>query len=230
MKIIVIGDIHGHDTWKKVLEIEKTWDKIIFLGDYVDSFTVKSKDQQKNLIDLLKLKGDVVRLVGNHDLNYVPWDRASCSGYKHETQKLCGNLILDALVTGKIIPFYIYDNIIFSHAGVTNTWLKTVYKADKIEDIPTDYQKFNWLALKFNMESGYDPYGNTVSQGFTWVRPISLVRDSLDGYIQVVGHTPMKSITVYREKDIIWCCDTLGYGKYLVIGDDNEFIIKSFSI
>lgn len=230
MKIVVVGDIHGHNSWKKILETEEAWNKVIFLGDYVDSFTVSSKEQRDNLVELLTLKdGNIIRLVGNHDLNYVPWNRAECSGYSHQTQGYCGQLIIDALMDGKIIPFYQQDNILFSHAGFTRTWLKTVYRAEHIEDISTDYDKFNWATLKFNYNSGYDSHGDTISQGPTWVRPPSLVEDSLDDYIQVVGHTVMPSIAVYREKDIIWCCDTLGYGQYLVI-DDGEFLIKKFTL
>ena len=32
MKILVIGDIHGYPSWKKVVKHE-TYDKLIFIGD-----------------------------------------------------------------------------------------------------------------------------------------------------------------------------------------------------
>ena len=35
MKIIALGDIHGHESWINVIEQEKTFDKIVFLGDYI---------------------------------------------------------------------------------------------------------------------------------------------------------------------------------------------------
>ena len=50
MKIVVVGDIHGHNSWKKILETEEAWNKVIFLGDYVDSFTVSSKEQRDNFL------------------------------------------------------------------------------------------------------------------------------------------------------------------------------------
>ncbi len=36
MKIITIGDIHGRDFWKKILE--EPMDQLVFIGDYFDSY------------------------------------------------------------------------------------------------------------------------------------------------------------------------------------------------
>ena len=58
--------------------------------------------------------------------------------------------------------------------------------------------------------------------------PSSLASDALDGYIQVVGHTPAKRLTnlksVKEEWPEIWLCDRLP-DEYLVI-ENNEFVIK----
>ena len=54
------------------------------------------------------------------------------------------------------------------------------------------------------------------------------MRNALNGYIQVVGHTPVKKITnlksIKDEWPEIWLCDCLP-DEYLVI-ENNEFVIK----
>lgn len=45
-----------------------------------------------------------------------------------------------------------------------------------------DYYNFN----------GYDNYGDDITQGPTWIRPPSLVKDHIEGYNQCVGHTPFE--------------------------------------
>ena len=52
MKTIVIGDIHGRDVWKKIVEHENA-DKVIFIGDYFDSFDIPSSDQINNFLDII---------------------------------------------------------------------------------------------------------------------------------------------------------------------------------
>jgi predicted phosphodiesterase len=41
MKIVAIGDIHGRDYWKQIIEQEQDADVFVFVGDYFDSFTIK---------------------------------------------------------------------------------------------------------------------------------------------------------------------------------------------
>lgn len=68
---------------------------------------------------------------------------------------------------------------------------------------------------------GFDPYGDNITQGPIWVRPRSLMRDSVPDYVQIVGHTTMKRIeskNYNEQKAQFWFIDTLGTsGEYLVI-------------
>lgn len=43
MRTLVIGDIHGHDSWKAIVENEE-YDNVVFLGDYLDAFQIKPED------------------------------------------------------------------------------------------------------------------------------------------------------------------------------------------
>ena len=68
MKTIVIGDIHGRTIWKQIVR-HNTFDKVVFEGDYFDSFDISVKDQLKNFNEIIKFKerfpDKVVLLIGN---------------------------------------------------------------------------------------------------------------------------------------------------------------------
>jgi predicted phosphodiesterase len=49
MKIASIGDIHGRNYWKIFKSVKDQYDKIIFIGDYVDSFNIDDNLIIKNL-------------------------------------------------------------------------------------------------------------------------------------------------------------------------------------
>ncbi len=123
MRTIVFGDLHGRSEWRNILQKE-TFDKVVFLGDYVDSHEGKRPfDFTKTLLELTKLKkrlGDkCVLLYGNHDASYLNGECCSC--WSSLTEKLCLPILLDWYNQGWIQPLYIQDDIIFSHAGVTKT-------------------------------------------------------------------------------------------------------------
>ena len=50
-KTIVIGDIHGRDIWKSIVAQENP-DRVIFIGDYFDSFNIESVTQQHNFKEI----------------------------------------------------------------------------------------------------------------------------------------------------------------------------------
>ena len=76
-KIVLIGDIHGHESWKKIVEKHSDADKIIFVGDYFDAWHINPAIQIFNFKEILELKASapdqVVLLVGNHDFHYTRW-------------------------------------------------------------------------------------------------------------------------------------------------------------
>ena len=87
MKTIIIGDIHGRDTWKQIVEQEQDAHRIVFLGDYFDSFDIKGVEQLHNFNEIIKFKQDTnqdVRLLfGNHDYHYMPgFSGIGYSGYQ----------------------------------------------------------------------------------------------------------------------------------------------------
>ena len=39
MKTLLLGDIHGRNIWKEIIKKE-TPDRVVFIGDYFDSFDI----------------------------------------------------------------------------------------------------------------------------------------------------------------------------------------------
>ena len=71
MKVVIIGDVHGRDTWKK--QVQEPADLYIFIGDYWDSFDIPFEIQKENFIEILEFYKEnpdkVVLLSGNHCLS-----------------------------------------------------------------------------------------------------------------------------------------------------------------
>lgn len=222
MKILVLGDIHGRDCWTNIVANEPC-DKVIFLGDYVSTHDNITEEQQiTNLDRILTYKianpDKVILLRGNHDMQHLNYDWAECSGYFKKVADYMTSIKDKFLENTQWI--YIDDNVLFSHAGISDVWLGE----NKIEDInnmqPSEY-------FGFTPDSIFDNYGISKTQPLTWIRPQILCECNIKGYTQVVGHTPVKRIgdiykaTKYHEH--MWLCDNLP-NEYLII-EDGEFTI-----
>ena len=227
-KILVLGDIHGRTCWADIIKKENP-DKVIFLGDYVSTHEDISEEQQcLNLEDILNYKeanpDKVILLRGNHDLDHLGYSWAECSGHSRNVEKYMVSIKDRFLADTQWI--YVEGNIIFSHAGISKTWFNNFAFEDiNLLNNCEPNEKFAFTPNSFS-----DYYGNSITQPCVWIRPISLVQDALDGYIQVVGHTPFKNITntksIRDDWPEIWLCDCLPK-EYLVIEND-EFIVNKY--
>lgn len=220
-KTVFIGDIHGRTIWKDILNIEKDADKIVFIGDYWDSFNVEFDVQMKNFKNICQFKRQnpekVVLLFGNHDLHYIIGE--TYSG-KQINEWDIEKVILDNLDLFQVC--YHTEEFIAVHAGITKTFLKRVgIKFNKnmsrnltqmFEETPN---KFGW--------NGYNIYGDDITQGPMWVREKSLSRDMIP-ITHVVGHTVKPDIHLITKSSPypIWMIDCLGNRKYLV-HENGEF-------
>ncbi len=225
MRILVIGDLHGHSSWKSIVENE-TFDKVIFLGDYLDSFTLIPEVIEDNLKDLIEYKKSnmdkCILLYGNHDHSYYHGER--CSGYNWHGRKLYEPLLEKMFNENLIQLIHVEDDIIYSHAGVSKYWLKEVAGLDKPEDITfegLEGTNVGFDLLNWNCLTGYNGYGDTISQSPLWIRPNSLLKDKLENYRQIVGHT---SMTEPITEDGIWFNDMMP--KYYIIIEDGEINFK----
>ncbi len=239
-KIVAIGDTHGRAFWKLIAEIEKPWDKFIFIGDYFDSFDIGSEIQQRNFKEICQFKeeyGDkVILLIGNHDTSYIIGDR--CSGYQEGAEHNIKHLL--STYKDLLQMAHHENNILFTHAGVGETWLNDMahihdltepeYTAEAVSNFVNDIWKFTpkWFAF-----TGRDNYGNDMGQTPVWIRPLSLTKDShkiRETIIQVVGHTGQSQLYLDDEKTLggkYYFIDTLDRsGEYLII-ENNQFTTKT---
>ena len=224
MRTLVLGDIHGHSDWKSIVNNEE-YDNVVFLGDYLDAFNVTPEDIADNLLDIIKFKekmGDKCRLCyGNHDHSY--WNSEYCSGYNWHGRHLYMPLLEDMFRENMLDLIYIQDDIIFSHAGVSDYWLNKATMLDDVREVNFDSVTLD--SLNWNMLTGYDGYGNTISQSPIWIRPQSLLKSKVYGYRQIVGHTNMG--TPVDEQGLYF--NDLLPDYYIIVEDGNvKFVANKF--
>lgn len=208
MKIISIGDVHGRPFWKKI--DPKNYDKIIFTGDFVDSYIYTNEEILVNLMEIIELKKDfpdkVVLILGNHDLHYM-WDYKTfgCSGYRPALYHDLHDQFNDNRNLFQVS--FQMDNHIWTHAGISKGWYK--FNREVIEEY-TDRFDCKTLAEVLNIilwtkdnhilhqvsdyRGGVYQYG-----GITWADRKETMNGYLPGYHQIVGHTPINEITMFGD-------------------------------
>lgn len=252
MKILVLGDIHGRDCWKRIVKGENA-DLVIFLGDYVASpsdMDVPSDIQIDNLMDILKYRernmDRVILLRGNHDMQHLNYAWASCSRYDRTVAK-CMEAIEERFL--KLTQWvFVWEDNIFSHAGVSKKWWDSLKLGSETKD---NILKINELEptelFGFTPDRLSDYYGNSETQPCTWIRPYSLIRSHVEGWNQVVGHTRLPfapggnifEIVKDNWDDLreqwgitmkeLWCIDSLP-DYYLLIEDGEKRLIENIYI
>lgn len=223
MRIIAIGDIHGRSIWKEITA-KNDFDKVIFIGDYFDSFDIPAREQMDNFLDMIAFKkanmDKVILLFGNHDYHYLRGVEERYSGYQNIHSVDIGEMLHGAIDNNLIKMCHIEDKFLFTHAGVTKTWCKNWHiDKDSIEDNLNDLLKHKPDSFKFQ---GNNIYGDNITQSPIWVRPRSLHQDAIKGYVQVVGHTQQDELIITDHTILIDCLDTSG--EYLEIIDGKPMI------
>lgn len=145
-KILILPDIHGRIFWKGPCKNIEKYDKVIFLGDYLDPYElehIKVEDAVvnfKEIIDFKKQNKDkVVLLLGNHDMPYAFKDYYHFSSWHCRHAEQYHNEIANLFRTN-INLFqiaFVYKDILFTHAGVESEWLEDVVgcKSNDINEI-----------------------------------------------------------------------------------------------
>jgi 3',5'-cyclic AMP phosphodiesterase CpdA len=228
MKTITFGDIHGRDCWKNIIfggDLEfQNWcedptdldyEKIIFIGDYVDSYDIMAPDIFLNLKDILKFKitapDKVVLLFGNHDWQYIA--NQMYSGFTFEMSFDYKTFFLENLHHFNLAYYQKVGDrdVIWVHAGITITWIEEFFvdykeRLDRVgltlnEENRND-PEFIVECLNFALQTlcrklndvGYESGGSHGTGGPIWARIKSLYRDPLPNITQIVGHTHMRDI------------------------------------
>ena len=227
MKTVFIGDIHGRDTWKQIVESEKP-DHVIFMGDYFDSFDIGAAEQIHNFKEIVEYResnqSHVVMLIGNHDLHYFTGDNGT-SGFQRSMYFPIHELV--EANKHHLQMAYQYKEYLCSHAGISPEWLEERGwdGQESIVRFVNQVWKHKPGAFKFR---GFDAYGDDTFQTPVWIRPRSLQRACADHwirkeYIQIVGHTQVDKIDIKGKSTggRYYFIDALPAGQYLVHDDEN---------
>jgi hypothetical protein len=198
MKVITIGDLHGSSVWRDIDPSD--WDRIVFIGDYVDSDYFTPTLILRNLESVLKFKkkypDKVVLLMGNHDLAYYYEGKRLhlCSGFDDEMLPMLFPVFNNE--KSSFQAAFQVGNYLWTHAGVVNRWYN---KFIKEEVLPSDKD----LAFTLNrlFEEYYLPLfhissirgGINDDGGIFWAHSSETQDDPLDGYCQIVGHTKTRN-------------------------------------
>jgi hypothetical protein len=237
MKTLVLGDTHGRPYWKDIVVKEQP-DRVIFIGDYFDSFDdYTAAEQMWNFEQIINFKlsgkAEVVILVGNHDFHYMDGSE-HYSGFQFGAASAISDLLFNN--TEHLQMAYEMDGYLFTHAGVSNDWytywMKMLHlEGNNVVDNINEMWKISSRPFRF---TGWSPYGDSVESSPIWIRPKSLQkanRDTLrDQFIQVVGHTQQNQID--REGKSTggryYYIDTLGTsGEYMII-DNGEIKFDTY--
>lgn len=244
MKTVVLGDTHGRSNWKLAIHQEEPIDRLIFIGDYFDSFDIPGVEQIDNFKNIIQYKNnnpqvEVVMLIGNHDYHYFPEiGYNGTSGYQRGIAPSITQVIEEN--RHHLQMAYGFDKYLFTHAGVSPVFMDQVFGADdwSKENIVVDLNemfRFKPKAFEFN---GLDAYGDNSTQTPIWIRPRSLMSSNKKhekglkkDYIQVVGHTAMRRIDLDGSDKFTggryYFIDTMeNSGDYLII-EDNTLRVNS---
>ena len=222
MKIVVFPDIHQTTHWAhalKKIDFDKI-DKFLFLGDYFDCWENKWPLQLDNFKMILKFKESMPDRVdvlwGNHDTSYFLGEK--CSGFQPHHELDIQEFIMKNRNQLEVVA--IYDKFIFSHGGVSQTWLKLC----GLKDVTEINQLFKERPNFFRW-AGPDPFGNNKVEGPLWIRPGALMETSVKEYNQIVGHTEVDKlkwkISPNSQKKVL-CIDSRTHENIILLDTEKE--------
>lgn len=237
MKTLILGDIHGKTIWKDIVQLNYDVDRVIFIGDYFDSFEHSAAEQIFNFNEIINYKKqinqEVVLLIGNHDHHYFrKIGYTGTSGFQHKHALQISQYIEENKMHLQMA--YQFDQILCTHAGVCETFLnqyfgKEGWKTKTIANQLNQLFEENPNAFEFN---GWEPSGDNIGQTPIWIRPRSLMMDSKNlrkKIIQVVGHTHMKQIPSDASTNgRYFFIDTLDTSKEYLIVENEKIEVKKY--
>ncbi len=196
-KILVIPDIHlKPDIVREAKNIFDTgkYDYAVFLGDIADDWGCERQldfyhETFAAVYDFLSsYKNRTLFCYGNHDISYV-W-RKEETGYSVLAEDVVTRWIQkmrEGLPNGTLAFIHRIDNILFSHAGITDDFVVRICHLN-IKNPAGVIDKTNSFAEK-ELWRDNSPI---------WARPGDGYRIySPPGLFQVAGHTPVKTPFIY---------------------------------
>jgi len=243
-KLIVIGDIHGRDIWNNIVDHENPskGDTVVFMGDYWDSYDIPAWKQTLNFQQIVEFKehsdAEVIMLYGNHEHSYLGNDPVGYTGHQYEIASQIKEELVFLRRTGFIQMAFSYDDLLFTHAGVSSKWLQKHLPQTTMETLVSDLNELFKTKLSAFDFAGLDPYGDSQESSPIWIRQISLLRSNKSETIrkhfrQVFGHTPMDDLNLETYKKYLGGryipVDALDNGQYLIY-ENGELSVGSVEV
>lgn len=202
-KVFVIPDVHlkpwMFDETTELIE-NGDYDKIVLLGDLVDDwYHEKDLELYRNTFDriyeFLKRYPDTVYCIGNHDVSYLY--QAYESGYSSYAREIVVegiNNIFYLLPEDNSAFIHRIDNVLFSHAGLTEKFVKRCFGGGPRLDIDDMLDRINRLPKDKIWRD----------DSIIWARPqYGALRMYPMDMMQVVGHTPVKEPLIERDGKLL---------------------------
>lgn len=230
MRTLIIPDIHQRiKDVDKVIDKE-TFDKVIFLGDYFDSF--KPQGSFEKVCDWVwnkfnELKGVAIWLSGNHDISYYEevmshsrWasktycahKKMGCSGYTRNKGQLVKKFFKNKKDFWVNLELFHWDGFfLYSHAGFSNGIFRfgmsfddnlKYFKVcwDEIKRLDVNYSN-DWI-IKIGSRAGSNYVGMGGPLWLDWWDEF----EPVDGVSQIVGHTICNNPQNKNNNFCIDCC------------------------
>lgn len=223
MKTIVIPDIHQKTHLvKEILEQEPSYDEVVFLGDWFDSFEsppIVSSFQEtcqflRSLILESEKRDKFVFLIGNHDLSYIYYNNGKsnekipeidgyyCSGFDETKAKEFRSVFFDKGLKDEFFHKHFKlahqsQGFVLSHAGIHPSFLK---QEERMETLVTEVLPKIWSEFRNHSHprntilsgAGYARFGNVPIGGLVWLDWRVEFETNQKTGKQIVGHTHVK--------------------------------------
>ena len=218
---IAIGDVHGLDLWRDVLEAHPE-SRIVFLGDYLDPFFYMSKvrllGNLREIIDFKRSRPeDTVLLLGNHDLHYFCEEASPASRFDAGIAGEASSLFLDNL---DLFQYAFQDGeYLFTHAGVSQLWFDYDFCGDASRSVAEQLNNPAADQVPALLRVGSARGGRACDTGGIFWADKSELEEPLYGFTQIVGHNRVAEVTEHTGPGggKVVFCDCLRNGLYLYI-------------
>ena len=123
-KYSIIGDIHGRDSWRRLVDEDSI---NVFVGDYFDPYNyIHFMDLQYNFMEIIEFKkkhpDNVVLLYGNHDFEYLPCVFEKSNRYDGLNAQTISWMLMETIDLFEGVAYAIGEDYLVTHAGVTIDW------------------------------------------------------------------------------------------------------------
>ena len=211
---IIVGDLHGDISFYQQIKSKFATEKIILLGDLVDSFTFTRTEQFRLLEEVLGdiSGGDVQCVKGNHEWSYLRPERMRCSGY---SSSFGAQLMPFFSKMFSEMPNYILDierKVLITHAGLSKRLFLQGGTKSILDDTPItieEVQEFLEVETRKIDEGlvydiGISRGGVSRVGGIFWC-DWYVDFTPIEGLIQILGHTPVTEIKTKMSNYMIDC-------------------------